>query len=54
MKKQKQWYPVYVKFTDEEFIYDEIRGFDPEDALKNAWENWDCATEIKVQDQWKK
>ena len=41
------WYKVQIIFEDDEY-YDEIRGIDEADALKNAYDNWEQAISIDL------
>jgi len=52
----KKWYPVRVYFPASSiyptFIHeDEIKGESPEDALKNAYCNWENAERIELLDE---
>jgi len=51
-----KWYKVKVHFPadgvlPEETYYDEIRGKDKEDAIRNAYWNWDKADKIEIINQ---
>lgn len=42
-----KWYKVKVNFVDEVY-FDEILGFNREDALKRASWNWPEAVEVEI------
>jgi len=51
-----KWYPVKVYFPANNICTsftheDEIKGESPEDALKNAYWNWEDAEKIKLLDE---
>lgn len=43
-----KWYTVFVMWGNNDFIFDGIKGENPEDALKNAWYNWEDAWKIDI------
>ena len=50
--EQREWYKVKIYFPKDiasGIVWDdEIQGFNPEDALKNAYENWNKAEKIEL------